>query len=78
MSLSWNSTEKKSALGEIQTVTRASAGDQAEPEGGEVGNEASLEGNAAPDAECWGIQQLTGQPGNHEQPTGIKADELVS
>ena len=37
-----------------------------------------LEGNAAPDAECWGIQQLTGQPGNHEQPTGMKADELVS
>ena len=42
MSLCWNSTEKKSALGEIQTVTRASAGDQAEPEGGEVGNGALL------------------------------------
>lgn len=78
MSLCWNSTEKNSALGEIQTVTRAGAGDQAEPEGGGVRNEAPLEGNAAAAAECRGIQQLTGQPGNHEQPTGIKADELVS
>ena len=67
MSLCWNSTEKNSAVGESQTVTRASAGDQAEPEGGGVGNEAPLEGNTESAAECWGIQQLTGLSGNHDQ-----------
>ena len=54
-------------MGESQTVTRANAGDQAEPDGSGVGNEAPAEGNTAPAAECWGIQQLTGQPGNHDQ-----------
>ena len=54
-------------MGESKTVTRASAGDQAEPEGGGVGNAAPPEGNTAPAAECWGIRQLTGQPGNHDQ-----------
>ena len=67
MSLCWKSTEKNSAVGESQTVTRANAGDQAEPDGSGVGNEAPAEGNTAPAAECWGIQQLTGQPGNHDQ-----------